>query len=299
MISDIARILSAVAQGQVSVDTNQAVDYYKGDFHPLISNVQMLCKDLRETMGQITVASNQVDAGAAQVANTSQSVASGSTEQASAVEELAATIDNVSEQAVSNYNSCISAKAASETVVADVEIVNNKIAELQEDMALINKSTDKINQVVKAIDDIAFQTNILALNAAVEAARAGNAGKGFSVVADEVRNLATKSQEAVKETTELIQQAISDIKRGVQMSNEVNSSIKGLNEGITNISTAVVEVAENSETQTNMIQQIQAGIDQISDVIQSNTATSEESAAASEELSGQAQTLKQLISKYR
>ena len=176
--------------------------------------------------------------------------------------------------------------------VADMESARQAMEE-------ISATSKNISKVIKAIDDIAFQTNILALNAAVEAARAGTAGKGFAVVADEVRNLSQKSAEAAKNTTALIENSIDAVKRGTELVNKTSAGFTEVAAETAKVSKLIEEISAQTQEQAAAISQISIGVEQISSVVQMNSATSEESAAASEELSSQAAVLKGLVDKIK
>jgi len=165
-------------------------------------------------------------------------------------------------------------------------------------MEKINASSDEINKVVKVIDDIAFQINLLALNANVEAARAGKYGKGFAVVADEVRNLAVKSTDSVKETTQMVQDTVTNIKQGTEAAEATAQQLTAIVEGSGKVANFLEEIAQASREQAQAIEQITEGLDQIDEATQASTASAEESASASEELAGQAQQLRSMVAQF-
>lgn len=298
IITDIERILSAMAEGKLNVETDQNANSYVGDFAELLSSVKTINRELSSAMGRIEVAADQVSAGSDQVSAGAQGLSQGATEQASSIEELAATITEISSKTDENLSDCIKAKDSVSETTALMTEANTQMKNMTEAMDRINVASAKIEKIIKAIEDIAFQTNILALNAAVEAAKAGEAGKGFAVVAEEVRNLAAKSQDAVKSTASLIGESSNAVQDGIRISGETASTLDKVMVSANEVNEIVSKVAEASEMQSVSIQQVTVGIDQISSVVQNNSATAQESAAASEELNSQAQLLKSLVAKF-
>lgn len=298
IIGDISWGLDELAKGNFTV-SSKAEELYVGDFSRILKAMKDIIVRLSATLVQVRTASEQVSAGSEQVASGAQALSQGATEQASSVEELAASVAEISEGVKITAEDAV--KARNETNVAG-EKMGVVIGEMQDMMASIeeiSQTSGEIGKVIKAIEDIAFQTNILALNAAVEAARAGEAGKGFAVVADEVRNLATKSAEASKGTAELIERSIKSVEKGTEIAGNTAKSIGEVGESAQRVAVMIDAIASAAQEQSGGLAQITVGIDQISSVVQTNSATAEESAAASEELSGQANMLKKLVEQFR
>ncbi len=295
-ISDIAEHMDSLASGDM---TREVTINYIGDFSSIKNSINKIINSLDNTLSSINTAADQVNSGAEQVATAAQSLSQGATEQASSIQQLTSSIMSVSEQVNQNAQNVNTAGSFVSESKKGIESSNTYMQQMVSAMNDINESSAEISKIIKVIDDIAFQTNILALNAAVEAARAGAAGKGFSVVADEVRNLASKSADAAKQTTRLIEGSVSSVEKGMEIAKETAKALEDVSEHSEKVVESIQKIQEASNQQAEAINQITIGLEQISSVVQTNSATSEESAAASEELSGQAQMLQQEISQFR
>lgn len=295
-IDEISDALLNVSQGNLNIDLQRE---YLGQFKKLKDNMQALIENLSSTLLQINRLADEVATGSDQVANGAQALSQGATEQASSIEELSASIMEISQHINQNADNAKSAHDRADLAGSELENSNKQMKNMVNAMEQITTKSSEISKIIKVIEDIAFQTNILALNAAVEAARAGSAGKGFAVVADEVRNLAGKSAEAAKSTTSLINETLEAVENGSEIANKTASSLDESAKVTTEAVSLIDKIAEASGEQATSIAQINLGVDQISTVVQTNAATAEESAAASEELSGQAQMLKDLIGNFK
>ena len=297
LIEDIQYILGEMSRGNFRV-VSRHPESYIGDFETIIISIHIIINNMNKTLSNITLSSEEVYKGSVQVSNAAQTVSQGSTEQASSVQQLTDTLSFVSGQVTTSAQNSKYALELSKKTGAGVENGNVQMLELIKAIDHIAQASQKINNIIKVIEDIAFQTNILALNAAVEAARAGTAGKGFAVVADEVRSLASKSSENAKNTTKLINDTISAVKNGTSIASNTMKSLSSIIDDTKNTAKVIDEIAIAAVEQSENILKITANVGQINSVIQTTSAISQESAATSEELSAQAHNLKKLVSEF-
>ena len=296
IINDTVDNLEEVASGNFDVEID--IEYI-GTFKKIEVAINNITDDLSSTISQINVASEEVQLASDQVSSGAQMLSQGTTEQAGAIEELSATISDISNKVKDTAKNAAKANVLSASAGKEVQEGNKQMDQMVKAMEEISYTSNEIGRILKTIDEIAFQTNILALNAAVEAARAGESGKGFAVVADEVRNLAAKSAEAAKNTANLIENSIKAVGNGNDIVSNTAQSLQKIIDTTNKARVIIDEIAKASEVQSSAISQVTLGIEQISLVVQTNSATGEESAAASEELSGQAQMLKTLIDNFK
>ena len=296
LILDIEKKLTQMAQGDLNIQMD--VEYI-GDFANIENSIKQISLSLSDALREINIASDQVSAGADQVASGAQALSQGATEQASSVEELSATLQSINEKISQNAQSADSVNELTMATGNKIHESKQKMQDLLNAMEGIKQTSQEIQGIVKAIDDIAFQTNILALNAAVEAARAGSAGKGFAVVADEVRNLAGKSAEASRSTQELIQNSIQAVEHGSVLAMDTSKVLEDTAADAERVVESIKHIAESSAEEAQATSQIALGLDQVASVVQTNSATAEQSAAASQELSGQANMLRSLVGQFK
>lgn len=293
MMNEIGNILNSIADGNLTAESVK--EHYPGDFKALQASLATITDKLNQTMSGIAQATSRVSEGSAEVASSGMALSQGSIQQASAVVELSGTLSDMDEDAKKTALLSEKTKTTVNNAGAQLQESRQHINELNEAMELITSTSGAIKKIIDTIDDIAAQTNILALNASVEAARAGEAGKGFAIVANEVRELAHKSDEAAKATMNLIQRSISAVSSGSEAVKEVTVSVTAVATLAGQVTEQMDRMAEAVERQTTSINQVNLAVSQISEVVQSNSAAAEESASTSEELSNQAAVLNQLV----
>ena len=295
-VDDIDRSMKLFSEG--NFDVHPEVEW-RGDFVGILNSFMAFQASMAGTIKGIQNVSNEVSGAAEQVASSSNDLADGATNQAAVVEELTATVTGVSEQVEKNSHSAKEISVKVDELGDAISESNGKMHEMVDSMHEISEASKEIDKIITTINEIASQTNLLALNASIEAARAGEAGKGFAVVANQVNVLADQSAQAAKESATLIETSVKAVEKGMVIAGQTAAQLEEVAENSKLITTEVTNIAETLETQTTEIKQINEGIEQINDVVQTNSATSEECAAASQEMSNEAESLREMIRKFK
>lgn len=295
-VDDIDRSMKLFSEG--NFDVHPEVEW-RGDFVGILNSFMAFQASMAGTIKGIQNVSNEVSGAAEQVESSSNDLADGATNQAAVVEELTATVTGVSEQVEKNSQSAKEISVKVDELGNAISESNGKMHEMVDSMHEISEASKEIDKIITTINEIASQTNLLALNASIEAARAGEAGKGFAVVANQVNVLADQSAQAAKESATLIETSVKAVEKGMVIAGQTAAQLEEVAENSKVITTEVTNIAETLETQTTEIKQINEGIEQINDVVQTNSATSEECAAASQEMSSEAESLREMIRKFK
>ena len=298
IIGDLNHILDAFAKGDYTVKSG-CKDAYVGEFDTVHAKLIATTEHVSDALKSIRESSNQVAQGSDQLAVSAQDLAKNATDQAVAVDSLAQSVSEITEQILGTSKSIDIVHDKAKDVGTTAAVSQQKMTELTEAMERISVTSKEIGQVIEEIESIASQTNLLSLNASIEAARAGEAGKGFAVVANQVNVLADQSAEAAKESAALIERSVNAVEKGMIVAKETAAQLEEVAENSKTITSEVTNIADTLETQTAEIRQINEGIEQINDVVQTNSATSEECAAASEEMSSEADNLRAMIRRFK
>ncbi len=296
-ISDIDIAMTEMSNNNFDIKESQQP--FIGDFKSIEISIKKLITRMSQTISNIKNSAEQVSNSSEQISISAQEIANGATDQASSIEELSASITEVSNQVNQNAANSKMANEMSTDITNSIKISNQQMQNLINCMDTIKNKSKQISTIIKTIEDIAFQTNILSLNAMIEVARAGEAGRGFAVVANEVKKLANKSSEAVKDTTRLIEDSINAVTNGVEVTNLTANTLNKIIENIISTTSLISGISTATNEQAYVLSQVSLGIDQISSVVQLNSAISEESATASQELLSQANVLKEIVSNFK
>ncbi|MDQ8184232.1 methyl-accepting chemotaxis protein [Pelagicoccus sp. SDUM812002] len=243
-------------------------------------NKRFITDPVRQVIGKLEASSDRAARASDEVSNSSNSLANGASEQASSIEETASSLETLGLMTEKNTNATLEAEKTTKLAKLSVQEGVDNMKRMVETMNTIKSSSDSVSNILKTIDEIAFQTNILALNAAVEAARAGEAGAGFAVVADEVRNLARRSAEAASETSSKLEESISNSQTGVSVCETVGSSLEAILRNVEKVDEIMVDISNASRDQSEGISQINHAIGQMNETTQSSAASAEETASA-------------------
>ncbi len=295
-VEDINRMMSQLSSGNFDVEVQEP---FIGDFRSIEESLSSFTSSMSSVLANINHAEQKVSGNAAQLSGGAQALAQGATEQASAVQQLYATLDELSKGAEDNVKTAAHAQENARLTGDQVTLSSHQMEDMVAAMEDISAASREIGKIIATIENIAFQTNILALNAAVEAARAGTAGKGFAVVSSEVRSLATQSDQAAKATKELIENSVQAAERGSRIVGEVSQTLNQTLELVMQSNKEIRVIAEAVEREATSIAQVTDGISQISSVVQTNSASSEESAAVSNELFDQVKVLQEQTRRFR
>lgn len=297
IISDLSRLMSLMADGNFAIST-EIEDKYVGKFVELLESIRNMNRKMDSTLRHVEESAEQVTAGSENLAQSAQDLAEGATEQAGAVEQLQATMSTITEQVADTVNNLNDTSRKAESYAKSADSSKTDMRELMDAMQRISETSKKIENIISDIESIASQTNLLSLNAAIEAARAGEAGKGFAVVAEQIRMLADESAKSAVDTRTLIEGALNEIEEGNQVAQKAADSMEVVVQGINDISDTSKMLSENSNQQIAALREAEKGIEQISEVVQSNSAASEECSATSEELSAQAEAMNELTAQF-
>ena len=296
MIHEISDVLGEMGAGNYRVEVKQQ---YVGEFVKIEQSLEKVIDDTRKALVTMQEVANEIDAGSEQLAQASIELAEGSTVQAGKVQDVVELIDAMTMSITDKAKEAEEAVAISTQAGVTLQESNVKMEELKQAIGEISKCSEEIRAIIGAIEDIANQTNLLSLNAAIEAARAGEAGKGFAVVAEQVKNLAEESAKAAGETTKLIETTVAAVNKGIAIADEAVVSMEGVMEGAKVSTDKMSQMAIDLKQEVENMNLIDDTIAKVSDIVDSNSATSQETAAVSEEQSAQVTTMVQLVEKFQ
>ena len=298
IIEDVSYQTDEMAEGNFAVLTKMEAQY-TGDFTKLLNAIRKMKREMSKTLTDVDDAAQQVSEGSVHLAEAAQSLAEGCTDQAASVQEIQATVDSLVDGVKDTTRQVEESYAQAQQYANEAEKSREQMEAMMQAMDRINDTSTQIQNIIGEIEDIAEQTNLLSLNAAIEAARAGEAGKGFAVVADQIRNLAEQSAKSAVDTRALIEGSLKEVDEGNKVAEKAAESMKLVVEGMKHIAETSKHISELSVEQSEAIEQVDVGISKISEVVEANSATAEETSATSEELAAQANTMSDLVSRFK
>ena len=298
IIFDVERLCQEMGNGNFDIDSD-CEEAYVGDLKTLHLAIKTMCENISATLRDVEDAANQVNLGATNLAEAAQELAEGATDQSASVQEMLATMNTLSDGLRGTVTSVDEAYKQAMKCAEDAKLSREEMGNMVESMNRISETSKKIENIVAEIEDIASQTNLLSLNASIEAARAGEAGRGFAVVADEIRNLADQSAKSAVGTRELVMNTLAEIEEGSKVAYRTAEVLEGVVDAVQKIAASSKILSENSEDQALAMEQADAGINRISEVVQSNSAAAEESSATSQELSAHAMSMHDMVARFQ
>lgn len=296
MIQEISDVLEQMGNGDYNISLQQE---YVGEFIKIRESLTVIIGKMRETLTTLKEVSVQIDSGSEQLAFAAEDLAEGSTDQAGQVSELVKTFEEMTQTMERNVEKAQESVEIASRAGATLAQGNTKMQELKKAIGEISRCSEQIGTIIGTIEDIASQTNLLSLNAAIEAARAGEAGKGFAVVADQVKSLAEESARAAGETTKLIETAIAAVDSGIAIADQTAQNMDAVMADASDATETMSQIAVMLQNDVEHMRHVRGNLQQVSAVVDNNSATSQETAAVSEEQKAQVEAMVELMDHFK